>query len=130
MVPREPSGLARLAVLPFGPGDGYTEGLTEEALTQRAQSSPRTIAVIAHTSVQRAHRDGVGAAEIGRALEADYLLDGRVRREGHRVRITAHLIASQEEAHVCADTFDRVMTDALSVQTEVAEAIAKAVPGL
>ena len=117
---------ARLAVLPFGPYDGFTDGLTEEAMTQLTQACPRTIGVIARTSVERAQRDGGGAAEIGRALSADYLVEGHVRRDGDRVRITAQLIESQEETHLWARTFDRVMTDALSLQTEVAEEIAKA----
>ena len=118
---------ARLAVLPFGPYDGFSEGLTEEAITQLTQACPRTIGVIARTSVERAQRDGGGAAEIGRALSADYLVEGRVRREGDRLRITAQLIESQEETHLWAKTFDRLMTDTLSLQTEVAEEIARAV---
>ena len=120
-------GRARLAVLPFGPYDGFTDGLTEEAITQLTQTCPRTIGVIARTSVERAHRDGGGAAEIGRALSADYLVEGSVRREGDRVRISAQLIESLEETHVWAKTFDRVMKDVLSVQTEVAGEIARAV---
>ena len=118
---------ARLAVLPFGPYDGFTEGLTEEATTQLTQACPRTIGVIARTSVARAQRDGGSAAEIGRALGADYLVEGSVRRDGDRLRISAQLIESQEETHLWARTFDRVMTDALSLQTEVAGEIAKAV---
>ena len=120
---------ARLAVLPFGPSDGFTDGLTEEAITQLTQTCPRTIGVIARTSVERAHGGGGGAAEIGRALSADYLVDGYVRRDGDRVRITAQLIESQKETHLWAKTFDRVVTDTLTVQTEVAEEIAKAVTG-
>lgn len=118
---------ARLAVLPFGPYDGFTDGLTDEATTQLIQTCPRTIGVIARTSVERAHREGGGAAEIGRVLSADYLVEGTVRREGDRVRISAQLIESQDETHLWATTFDRVMTNALSVQTEVAGEIAKAV---
>ncbi len=106
---------------------GSRDGLTEEAITQLTQTCPRTIGVIARTSVERAQRDGGGAAEIGRALDADYLVEGNVRREGDRLRITAQLIESQEETHLWAKTFDRVMTDALSLQTEVAGEIAKAV---
>jgi TolB-like protein/DNA-binding winged helix-turn-helix (wHTH) protein len=115
------------SVLPSGPYDGVTEGLTEEAMTQLTQVCPRTIGVIARTSVERAQREGGGAAEIGRALSADYLVEGHVRRDGDRVRITAQLIESQGETHLWARTFDRVMTDALSLQAEVAEEIAKAV---
>lgn len=118
---------ARLAVLPFGPHDGFTDGLTEEAMTQLTQICPRTIGVIARTSVERARREGGGAAEIGRALSADYLVEGNVRRNGDRVRITAQLIESQGETQVWANTFDRLLTDELSLQAEIAEAIAKAV---
>jgi TolB-like protein/DNA-binding winged helix-turn-helix (wHTH) protein len=118
---------ARLAVLPFGPFDGFTDGLTEEAITQLAQACPQTIGVIARTSVERARREGGGAAEIARALSADYLVEGSVRREGDRLRITAQLIESHEETHLWAQTFDRVMKDTLTLQTEVAEEIARAV---
>ena len=102
---------ARLAVLPFGPSDGFTDGLTEEVITQLSQICPRTIGVIARTSVERAYRKGGGATEIGRALSAAYLVEGHVRRDGDRVRITAQLIESEDETHLWARTFDRVMTD-------------------
>lgn len=118
---------ARLAVLPFGPFDGFTEGLTEEAITQLAQACPKNVGVIARTTVERAHREGGGAAEIARALGADYLVKGNVRREGDRLRITAQLIDSQEETHLWAQTFDRIIKDTLTLQTEVAEEIARAV---
>ena len=80
--------------------------------------------------MERARREGGGAAEIARALSADYLLEGHVRREGDRLRITAQLIESHDETHLWASSFDRVMTDALSVQSDVAGAIARAVETL
>ena len=118
---------ARLAVLPFCPVSGFTDGLTEEAITQLTRACPGAIGVIARTSVARVHRERGGAAEIGRALGAEYLVEGYVRREGDRARITAQLIESQEETHLWAQTFDRIVTDALAVQAEVAAEIAKAV---
>ena len=117
----------RVAVLPFGPGDMFTDGLTEDAVTQLTQACPCTIGVIARTSVAHARRAGGSAAEIARKLSADYLVDGQVRRDGDRVRITAQLIESKAETHVWADTFDRVLTSSLEVQTEVAEEIAQGV---
>ena len=48
-------------------------------------------------------------------------------REGDRVRIISQLIESHGQTHVWAATFDRVMTDALTVQTDVADEIARAV---
>ncbi len=120
---------ARLAVLPFGPGDGFTEGLTDEAITQLTRCCPRNIGVLARTSVEHAQREGGGAAGIARALGADYLVEGTVRREGDRIRVTAQLIEAQEETHLWADTFDRVMTDQLTIQSDVGGAIARAVSG-
>jgi TolB-like protein len=117
----------RLAVLPFDPRDRFSDGLTQEAITQLMQACPHHIGIIARASVERAQRDGGGAADIGRVLDADYLVGGQVRREGDHLRITAQLIASHDETHVWADTFDRVMKDALALQTEMAEAIAKGV---
>jgi TolB-like protein len=117
----------RLAVLPFGPCDGFSSGLTEEAMAQLTQVCPRIVSIIARTSVERAAREGGGAEAIGRALAADYLVEGYVRRDGDRMRITARLIESRDETHLWARTFDRVTTDMLSMQIEVAEDIAKAV---
>jgi TolB-like protein len=68
-----------------------------------------------------------GAAEAGRLLSAAYLLEGSIRRDGDHLRIVAQLIETQEETHVWAATFDRVLEAALTLQTEVAEQIARAV---
>jgi adenylate cyclase len=57
---------------------------------------------------------------------ADYLLEGSVRRAGERVRIVSQLIETHGQTHLWAATFDRVLTDALTVQTEVADEIARA----
>ena len=117
----------RLAVLPFGPGDIFTDGLTEDAVTQLTQTCPCTIGVIARTSVAHAQRTAGSPADIARTLSADYLVEGQVRRDGNRVRITAQLIESRAHTHLWADAFDRLMTNSLEVQTEVAEEIAHGV---
>jgi len=117
----------RLAVLPFCPPDRFSDGLTQEAITHLMHACPHHIGIIARASVERAQRDGGGAADICRVLDADYLLEGHVRREGDHLRITAQLIASHDETHVWADTLDRMLKDSLALQIEVAEAIAKGV---
>src|SRR5262249_4971216 len=116
---------ARLAVLPFvsfaadSRQDVFSEGLTDEVLTQVARSCPAHVGVIARTSAMR--------AVTGAALGADYFLEGSVRREGERVRIVAQLIDAQEETHVWAATYDRVGADMLTIQTEIAAQMAAAV---
>jgi serine/threonine-protein kinase len=65
------------------------------------------------------------AREIGDVLRADYLLEGSVRREADRVRITARLVETRSEAHMWTDVYERSLTDCLSVQAEVAARIAQ-----
>ena len=122
---------ARLAVLPFvclapEPCDAFSDGLTEETTTQLARTCPR-VGVIARTSVMRLAGAAQSAAETGRMLGVDYLVEGSVRREGDHLRIVAQLIDTHDETHVWAATFDRVLGDVLTVQTHVAEEIAHAV---
>jgi hypothetical protein len=100
----------------------------------------------------RLARSEQSAAEAGRMLGADYLVEGSIRRQGNRLRIVAQLIESQEETHLWAATFDRVLegaritssergttgeratsgdravvADGLTVQTEVAQQIVRGV---
>ena len=89
----------------------FSEGLTEETVTQVARLCPAHVAVLARASV----------------MSADYVLEGSIRREGDRVRIIAHLIESESQTHMWAATYDRVITDVLTAQTEVADEIARAV---
>ena len=128
--------ISRLAVLPFiyyanvQQHDLFSDGLTAEIVTQLARGCPPHVGVIARTSVVHLAGSDQTAAETGRVLGADYLLEGSVRREGHRVRIIAQLIESQMETHLWAGTYDRVHENgahSLSLQAEVAEQIARAV---
>jgi TolB-like protein/DNA-binding winged helix-turn-helix (wHTH) protein len=120
----------RLAVLPFRSlgEDGqeyFTDGLTEEMIAQLGRLCRGRIGVIARQSSMTFKGTSCGAREIGRALRADYLLDGCVRREGDRVRITARLIETADETQLWVDTYERHLSDCLSVQAEVAARIAQ-----
>ena len=122
---------ARLAVLPFAnlsgdPGQEYfSDGLTEEMIQQLGRLCRGRIAVLSRSSSNVFKGTGRRAREIGDVLRADYLLEGSVRRESDRVRITAQLVETQSEAHLWTDVYERSLTDCLSVQTEVAARIAR-----
>jgi TolB-like protein/Flp pilus assembly protein TadD len=122
---------ARLAVLPFAnlsgdPGQDYfSDGLTEEMLLQLGRLGRGRIAVISRSSSNVFKGSGRRAREIGEILRADYLLEGSVRREADRVRITAQLVETRSEAHMWTDAYERSLTDCLSVQAEVAARIAQ-----
>ncbi len=121
----------RLAVLPFSNMSGeigqeyFTDGLTEEMIAQLGQLCRGRVGVIARWSSMMFKETQLRAREVGQALKADYLLEGCVRREGDRVRITARLVEAAAETHLWAETYERHLTDCLSVQADVAARIAQ-----
>src|SRR5688572_25551677 len=121
----------RLVVLPFAnlsndPTQEYfSDGLTEEMITQIGRLCPGRLGVIARTSSMLFKRSAKSASEIGRELSADYLLEGSVRGDAERIRITAQLIETRTEVHLWAETYDRSLGETLNVQTEVAAHIAR-----
>ncbi|MGA9505172.1 MAG: winged helix-turn-helix domain-containing protein [Terriglobales bacterium] len=124
-------GRVMLAVLPFQnlTGDAAQEyvsdGLTEEMLTQLGNLNPQRLGVIARTSVMHYKDAHAPLDQIGRELKVQYVLEGSVRRESDRVRITAQLIQVKDQTHVWARQYDRELKDLLPLEGEVAHAIAE-----
>ncbi len=120
----------RLAVLPLNDysdrnaDEYFSDGLTEELITQLGGLNPHQLGMIARTSTSRYKNTQKSIREIGDELDADYLLEGSVRRVGERVRISAQLIDAKDETHVWAESFDRDMRDVLLLQDEVARSVA------
>ncbi|MCM3880072.1 MAG: winged helix-turn-helix domain-containing protein [Vicinamibacterales bacterium] len=120
----------RLVVLPFAnlsndaAQEYFSDGLTEEMITQISRLSPGRLGVIARTSSMLFKRSMKSACEIARELAVDYLLEGSVRFDGDRIRITAQLIEARNETHLWAETYDRRMEETLVMQSEVAARIA------
>jgi TolB-like protein len=120
-----------LVVLPFAnlSGDAsqeyFSDGMTEELITQLGSLDPEHLGVIARTSAMQykgAHKD---VAQIARELGANYVLEGSIRGSKERIRVTAQLIASGDQAHIWAQSFDRDASDVLRLQSDVARAIAE-----
>src|SRR2546421_3614659 len=65
------------------------------------------------------------AREIGQQLGVAHLLEGSVQRTKDRVRVTAQLIDARTDYHQWAEHYDRGLADIFSIQTEVAQAIAR-----
>jgi TolB-like protein/DNA-binding winged helix-turn-helix (wHTH) protein/Tfp pilus assembly protein PilF len=120
-----------LAVLPFEnlSGDSqqeyFSSGLTEEMITQLGDLEPNRLGVIARTSAMQYKGGKKDTRQIGRELGVDYILEGSVRREGDRVRITAQLIQVKDQTHLWARDYDRNLRDILALQSDVAGAIAR-----
>ncbi len=125
-----PSGKVMLAVLPFRnlsrdpDQDYFADGLTEEMIVQLGRLQPESLGVIACTTMMLYKSSEKTADAIAGELQVDYILEGSVRREGTRVRITAQLIQSSDEAHLWADSYQRELSDILRVQHSVARAVA------
>lgn len=127
------SGVDRtmLVVLPFEnltAGERYdyfSEGLTEEMITELARLSPERLGVIARTSAMQFKSTAKNIAQIGSELGVSHVLEGSVRRVGERVRITAQLIRVSDESHLWAQSYERGLHDVLEVQAEVARAVAR-----
>ena len=117
-----------VAVLPFtdmsAAGDQryFGDGVADEILNSLARISGLRVA--ARTSAFKLRDEDV--ATVGAQLGVGSVLEGSVRREGDRVRITAQLIQVADGFHLWSETYDRVITDLFAIQEEIAEAIAGA----
>ena len=126
-------GRVMLAVLPFQNLTGdegqeyFSDGLTEEMITQVGSRDPARLAVIARASVMHFKHTQDSPERIGRELGAQYLLLGSVRRDASRVRVTAELIRARDHARLWAHQYDRQLSDLLSLQDEIAGEITDAI---
>jgi TolB-like protein len=111
-------------VLPFvdlstdAGSDHFADGITEDVVAQL--SKIRALRVISHASVMRFRQRRGSLREMGATLGAATLLDGSVRHAGDRVRIVAKLVDVDSGRHLWAETYDRRVTDVLSIQVDVA----------
>jgi TolB-like protein/tetratricopeptide (TPR) repeat protein len=98
---------------------------TDELITQLGPRCRGRIAVIARVSSCVFKGTLQRASEIAAILKADYLLEGSVRRDGRRVRITVRLVEGCTDTELWSDTHDRTIDDWLSVQADVAAHVAQ-----
>ena len=125
-----PSGprVASIAVLPLvnlshDPEEEYfADGMTEVLIADLAELS--SLRVISRGSVMPFKGTKKTLAEIARQLNVGAVVEGSVLRSGNQVRITAGLIDTSTGRHLWARTYERKVGDVLSLQSEVARAIA------
>src|SRR5258707_5872070 len=122
-----------VAVLPFenmtnDPSQEYfSDGMTEETISQLGRLNSQNLGVIARTSAMKYKHSGKGAREIGRELNSDYLLEGSIRREGSRVRVVAQLIRVADQSPRWSHQFDYEFGEPLYIETDAATEIAHTV---
>jgi TolB-like protein/tetratricopeptide (TPR) repeat protein len=120
----------KLLVLPFEnlsrdpDQDYFSDGLTEEMIAQLGRFRPAGLGVIARTTAMHYKLHPKPIDQIGRELNVAYVLEGSVRRDSARVRITTSLVRTTDQTPVWSGSYDRDLRDVLSLQSEVASAIA------
>lgn len=118
-----------IAVLPFTnmseniENEYFSDGITEDVITQLAKISD--LRVISRTSVMQYKNTEKSLKEIAKELNVSTILEGSVRREGDRIRVVAQLIDVSADVHIWANTYDKESTEIFTIQTDVAENIAK-----
>ncbi len=112
-----------IAVLPFANMSGdqeqeyFSDGITDDIITDLSKVAG--LLVIARNSSFAYKGKNVDIRTVGRELGVRSVLEGSIRRAGHRVRITAQLIDAADGGHLWAERYDRDLTDIFAVQDEV-----------
>ena len=122
---------AAIAVLPFSNLSGepeqeyFSDGISEDIIT--ALSKLRWFYVIARNSSFVYKGKSVHLQQIADELGVAYVIEGSVRKEGERVRITAQLNEVATGSHIWAERYDRDLADVFAVQDEITESIVAAI---
>lgn len=120
-----------IAVLPLEDLSGqpeeefFADGMTEALITDLAKI--RGLKVISRGSVMRFKGTKQPLAEIGHSLGIDWIVEGSVLRSRDRVRISARLVRAETDEYLWAERYDRELADVLTLQDEVARAVAQAI---
>ena len=121
-------GTPSIAVLPFVDmsseknQDYFSDGLSEELLNDLAKIPGLRVA--ARTSSFQFKGKTEDLRTVGEKLNVGTILEGSVRKQGSRVRITAQLIKAEDGFHLWSETYDRQLNDIFAVQEEIARSVA------
>ena len=128
-LPDQPS----IAVLPFSnmsaeaEQDFFSDGISEDIITELGRY--KELFVIARSSSFAFKNTVIDSREVGRMLGVRYLLQGSVRKMGHRIRVTAQLVDTVRATQVWADRYDREVIDLFDLQDELTRSIVSTVRG-
>jgi len=126
-----PPQAVRIGVLPFenigaGPDREYlADGLTEETIAALGQIDPQHLSAIGRTSVMAYKRSTRSLPEIGKELDATYLVESSLRAEGAHLRITSKLIRVRDQLQIWSASYDSEPGSVLALQRELSKAIAE-----
>jgi adenylate cyclase len=125
--PARLAGRPSVAVLPFknlsgdASQDYFSDGITEDVITALGRFS--NLLVIAKSASFPFKGSNASPQEIGRLLDARYLLEGSIRRAGNRVRVSAELTEATTGRHVWSEAYDAEVDDIFAVQDDIAKRV-------
>jgi len=123
-----PPRIGSVAVLPLENLTGdpqqeyFVDGMTEELISSLGKIA--ALRVISRTSVMRYKKTDKPLPQIAKELNVDAVIEGSILRAGNRVRITAQLIQGSTDRRLWGESYERDLRDVLTLQSEVARAIA------
>jgi len=123
----DPSYDGSIAVLPFQDmspekdQEYFCDGISEEIIN--VLTRVERLKVIARTSAFAFKGKQMDIRYIANALNVANVLEGSIRKDGNRLRITAQLIRAEDGSHLWSDTYDRELKDIFSIQDEISLAI-------
>ncbi len=125
----QPGSIRALAVLPLVDLSGnseqayFTDAMTEALISDLAKIA--SLDVVSRTSVMQYRGARKPLPEIARELNVDAVVEGSVLRAGQAVRITVQLVDARNDRHLWGKSYERDLSDILTLQREVAQAIAE-----
>jgi TolB-like protein/DNA-binding winged helix-turn-helix (wHTH) protein/Tfp pilus assembly protein PilF len=123
-----PGEITSLAVLPLADlseeeeHEYFAAGMTDALISELGKIS--ALRVISRQSVLKYEETDLSVPEIADELNVDAIIEGSVLQDGTRVRIAAQLIAAYPERHIWSQSYERDLSDILSLQSEMAQALA------
>jgi adenylate cyclase len=116
-----------ILVLPFTPIGGqdyFSDGITEDIITDLSQIS--ALSVVSRNTAFTFRRQAVDIAQVADKLKIGYVLEGSVRKAEGRIRITAQLVDASTGSHLWAERFDRVFGDIFDLQDDISQNVVAA----
>jgi serine/threonine protein kinase/Flp pilus assembly protein TadD len=117
-----------VAVLYFESGakedEYFRDGITEDLITELLKI--RELRVFPRSAVSAFRDKSITAHQVGRELNASYVLEGSVRRAGNHLRLNAQLVDARTGHGVWAERYDRQLEDVFAIQDQIVQSIAKA----
>ena len=129
LVRRGGPAIQSVAVLPLmnlssdADQDYFADGMTDALITDLGKIG--ALRVISRTSVMQYKGTKKPLPEIARELNVDAFIEGTVSRSGNHLRITANLLQASPEKHLWAQSYDSEVSDALTVEGQLAQSVAR-----